>query len=117
MSVLNCYLIILNDVVDKMVRNGIQEAYSCLAMGCQLLHTPRRQLLASLLVSVLLVGIKLNASKEIVQVIERRTELKTYLSLLQTTLEDEDMVAWLDDVQRDVKRRQDRIAAMVALLD
>jgi hypothetical protein len=74
------------------------------------------QVLASLLVSVLLVGIKLNASKEIVQVIERRTELKTYLSLLQTTLEDEDMVAWLDDVQRDVKRRQDRIAAMVALL-
>ena len=50
------------------------------------------------------------------QVIERRKELKASLSLLQKTLEGEATVAWLGDVQHDCKGRQDRIAAMVAVL-
>ena len=70
------------------------------------------QVLASLLVSVLLVGLKLNGVKEIVQVIERCKELAVNLALLQRTLEDEDTSAWTVDVTLDTKQRQHRITAM-----
>jgi hypothetical protein len=70
------------------------------------------QVLASLLVSVLLVGLKLNSVKEIVQVIERCKELAVNLALLQRTLEDEDTSAWTVDVTLDTKQRQHRITAM-----
>jgi hypothetical protein len=68
--------------------------------------------LASLLVSVLLVGMKLTAAKEIVQIIERRKELKANLLLLRIRLEEESLVEWLDDVMHDTKQRSDRILAM-----
>jgi hypothetical protein len=45
------------------------------------------QVLASALVSVLLVGLKLNAAKEIYQICERRAELKKNLGLLRWKLE------------------------------
>jgi hypothetical protein len=65
-----------------------------------------------LLVSVLLVGIKLNAAKELVQVIERRKELTANIAALRWQLENEDKVSWIDDVVCDTARRNDRIAAM-----
>jgi hypothetical protein len=63
------------------------------------------QVFASLLVSVLLVGLKLNGVKEIVQLIERCKELTGNLALLQRTLEDEDKSAWTVDVTHDTKQR------------
>ena len=69
-------------------------------------------MVASLLVSVLLVGIRLNAAKEIVQIIERRKELRTNLSLLKKSLEGEETVAWINDVKHDAKQREDTIAAI-----
>ena len=70
------------------------------------------QVLASLLISVLLVGFKLNAAKEIVQIIERRKELKSNLLLLTRRLEDEARALWIDDVKSDMKPRKTKIAAM-----
>ncbi len=67
---------------------------------------------ASLLVSVLLVGFKMNGAKEIVQIIERRKELTTYLALLQRLLEHEDKDAWIADVTHDTKEREDRISEL-----
>ncbi len=69
-------------------------------------------MLASLLVSVLLVGIKLTSAKDIVQTIERRKELKANLSMLQRLIEQEDEKAWIIDVAHDTKERMDRIAEL-----
>ena len=66
-------------------------------------------MLGSLLVSVLLVGIKLTAAHDIVQIIARRKELKANLLLLQMSLEDEDKKSWIEDVTHDAAQRQDRI--------
>ena len=66
-------------------------------------------MLASLLVSVLLVGIKLTAAIEIVQSITRKKELKANLLLLQRSLEGEDKKSWIEDVTHDTAQRQDRI--------
>ncbi len=63
--------------------------------------------------SVLLVGIKLSAGKELVQVMERRKELKANLSLLRRRLEDVDLFDWLNDVDHDSKQRKDRVAALL----
>ena len=67
-----------------------------------------------MLVSVLLVGIKLTAAKEIVQVIERRKELKANIALLQLKLALEDKLTWIDDAKHDAKQRETRIGAMLA---
>ena len=67
---------------------------------------------ASLLVSVLLVGIKLTAPKEIVQTIERRKELQANLSLLRRTLEEEDKQSWIVDVMHDANERAGRITEL-----
>ena len=66
-----------------------------------------------MLVSVLLVGIKLSAGKELVQVMERRKELKANLSLLRRRLEDVDLGDWLNDVDHDSKQRKDRVFCVV----
>ncbi len=66
-------------------------------------------MLGSLLVSMLLVGIKLTAANEIVQSIARRKELKANLLLLQMSVEDEDKKTWIEDVTHDSAQRQDRI--------
>jgi hypothetical protein len=68
--------------------------------------------LASLLVSVLMVGFKLNSAKEIVQTIERRQELNVNLSMVRRLLEIEDTKAWIEDVEFDTKQREDRIAEL-----
>jgi hypothetical protein len=70
------------------------------------------QVLASLLVSVLLVGFKLNSAKEIAQIIERRQELKANLSMVRRLLEIEDTKAWIKDVEFDTQQREDRIAEL-----
>ncbi len=67
-----------------------------------------------MLVSVLLLGFKLNALKRLVQVNQRRSELKTALALLLPKLEDEDLLAWLDDVNYDRELRQDRIGKLMS---
>ena len=65
-----------------------------------------------MLLSVLGVGIKLNAAKELVQVVGRRKELKANLLLLQSRLGDESKVAWIDNAKYDMKLRQDKIVEM-----
>jgi hypothetical protein len=67
---------------------------------------------ASLLVSVVLLGFKLSAAKRLVQVNQRRAELTSALVLLQPKLEDEDLAVWLDDCDHDAKHRQARISEM-----
>ena len=70
------------------------------------------QVFASLLVSVLLIGIKLTAAKELVQITERRKELRANISALRMTLEHQDTIDWIDDVMHDAKEREDRIAEL-----
>ena len=70
------------------------------------------QVIASLLGSVLVLGYKLNVPKEILQMNQRRKELTGNLSLLQTTLDDEVIAAWIADVAHDTVRRQQQIAEM-----
>jgi hypothetical protein len=82
MCIINCCLVFLNDVSDRMVR---------IPGRAQQTLPPVRdvwQVLASLLVSVLLVGLKLNAAKDIVQALERRKELVANLLLLQKVVAD-----------------------------
>jgi hypothetical protein len=70
------------------------------------------QVVASLLVSVVLLGFKLSALKRLVQVSQRRTELNVALASLQPKLEAEKLVIWLANVNHDGNERADRIAAM-----
>jgi hypothetical protein len=71
-----------------------------------------RQVVASLSVSLVLMGFKLSAIEGLVQVNQRRTELKAALALLQPKVEDEDLAMFLADVGHDTKQRQARIAEM-----
>ena len=66
------------------------------------------QVLASLLVSVLLVGFKLNGAKEIVHIIQRRKELKANLFLLQKGVEEEDKKELLQ--QEETKDEKEKMA-------
>jgi hypothetical protein len=113
MSILNCYVVFNYGVADQMVR--IRVLYGNKMHDSSKANGPNSgvwQVLASLLVSVLLVGFRLNAAKEILQTIERRKELKTNLALLQRRLEEEDLVTWLSDAFHDAKKREDRIKEM-----
>ena len=69
-------------------------------------------MVASLLVSVLLLGFKLSALRRLVQVNQRRTELKVALLWLQSKLEDEHLATWMDDVGHDAERRHARIGEL-----
>ncbi len=69
-------------------------------------------MVASLLVSVVLLGFKLSALKRLVQVNQRRTELQAALVSLQPKVAAEKLAMWLADVEHDAKQREDRIAAM-----
>ena len=119
MSIVTCLIFVNDDRADKMVcahsraarDNNLPESSVQLA-ALRFGGVVNGQVLASLLVSVTLVGIKLNAAKEIVQTIERRKELVVNLSLLQRGLEAEDKKAWIVDVIHDTKHREDRIAEL-----
>jgi hypothetical protein len=71
-----------------------------------------RQVVASLLVSVVLLGFKLSAVKRLVQLNQRRAELSAALALLQPKVEAEKLAGWLADVEHDAKQREVRIVAM-----
>ncbi len=113
MSIINCCLIFFDDVHSRMVLRTFPSSMKC---GKLQIGTRRElgaaQVLVSLLVSVLMVGFKLNSAKEIVQSIERRQELKVNLSMVRRLLEIEDMKVWIDDVEFDTKQRADRIAEL-----
>jgi hypothetical protein len=110
MSILNCYAIVIRDTgADKMVRASMT-AWS--TTPCVSRCTRPKQVLASLLISVLLVGIKLTAAKEMVQVIERRKELRANIALLQRVLEDRDKQVWIVDVKHDTEQREESIAEL-----
>jgi hypothetical protein len=79
---------------------------------CRSTTTPLQQVIASLLVSVFIVGVKLNSAKEIVQTIQRRSELKANLALLQRPLETEALDLWLSNIAYDAECRQNRIVAI-----
>ena len=51
-------------------------------------------------------GYKLSTFKRLVQVNQRRTELKAALRLLQPKVEEADLVAFLDDAHHDTSQRQ-----------
>jgi hypothetical protein len=66
--------------------------------GCALALLPFCQVVASLLVSAVLLGFKLSALKRLVQVNQRRTELQAALILLEPEVEAEKLAVWLADV-------------------
>ena len=112
MSVVNCYLIFGEDITDKTV--CVRQPPACDASLCSA-HTVREsvyQVFASLLVSTVLLGFKLSAAKRLVQVNQRRIELKAALVRLEPRVEADKLDAWLADVAHDKKHREDRIAAM-----
>jgi hypothetical protein len=111
MSILNICLIVVSGVQDTMVRRS-RAAESAISREGFKIDFGGGQVLASLLVSMLLVGIKVTGAKEIVQLIERRKELKANLATLQIVLEDENKKAWIGDVAHDSKQRVDMIAVM-----
>ena len=57
-------------------------------------------------------GFKLTAPKRLVQVNQRRTELKAALELLQPKVEEEALAMFLENVAHDAEQRQARIAEM-----
>ena len=61
---------------------------------------------------MLLLGFKLSALRRLVQVNQRRKELKSALSLLLPKLEDEDLTEWLSDLDHDAVQRENRIGEM-----
>jgi hypothetical protein len=73
---------------------------------------PLTQVVASLLVSVMLLGFKLSALKSLVQVTQRRTELRVALASLQPRLEEEDLAGFLDDIDHDKEQREVRIGEL-----
>jgi hypothetical protein len=103
-SILNCCLIFVEDSTDKTVRALPVVRIRLIRSICQVV--------ASLLVSVLLLGFKLSALKRLFQVTQRRKELETALSLLQPKLEEEDLAAWLDDLDHDTEHRQGLLGQM-----
>ena len=70
------------------------------------------QVMGSLLVSVLLLGFKLNSLKEIVQTIQRAKELAVNVALQQRQLEGEELSLWDVNTAYDTKHRADRILAI-----
>ncbi len=114
MSIINCCVIVFdNKPPDRMVLRTIP---CCTERGMLQIDTGRglgaAQVLASLLVSVLMVGFKLSSAHEIVQLIKRRQELKVNLSMVRRLLEIEDTKAWIEDVEFDKKQREERIAEL-----
>jgi hypothetical protein len=113
MSVVNCCLIFVEGTADKAVRVSRQPRALALLRPPLNAHTVLfRQVVASLLVSVVLLGFKLSALKRLVQVNQRRAELQAALELLQPKVDAEKLAGWLADVEHDAKQRKDRIVAM-----
>jgi hypothetical protein len=119
MSIINCCIIFRTGVVDKTVRNTLRIPRCVLASSPQPdglggIGSSEKQVVGSLLVGVFLVGIKLTSAKDLVQIVERRKELKANLSLLRRMLEDKGLVDWLDDVEHDMSQRQGRVGEMAS---
>jgi hypothetical protein len=118
MSAVNCCLIFVEGSTDKAVRVRCQSRAEALLWPPLKAHVVSfrpgwfRQVVASLLVSVVLLGFKLSALKRLVQVNQRRTELQAALVLLEPKVEAEKVALWLADVEHDAKQCEDRIAAM-----
>ena len=70
------------------------------------------QIVASLLVSLVLLGFKLNAPKRLLQVIQRRKELNQALEVLQPQLESDQLVVFLANLNYDKAQRQERIGKL-----
>ncbi len=114
MSIIYCCVIVFdNKPPNRMV---LRTFPCCTERGMLQIDTGRglgaAQVLASLLVSVLMVGFKLNSAHEIVQLIRRRQELQVNLSMVRRLLEIEDTKAWIEDVEFDKKQREVRIAEL-----
>jgi hypothetical protein len=73
-----------------------------------------RQVVASLSVSLVLMGFKLSAVEGLVQVNQRRKELIAALELLQPKVEEEALVVFLDDLHHDATQRQARIGELAS---
>ena len=65
-------------------------------------------MVASLLVSVVLLGFKVSALTRLAQVVQRWTELKVALALLQSKIEDEALAVFLHSVKHDTAQRECR---------
>jgi hypothetical protein len=111
MSVVNYCLIFVEGSTDKTVR-APSTRRSCAAPCAERARAVSCQVVASLSVSLVLMGFKLSALKRLVQLSQRRTELKADLQLLQPKVEEEALVVFLDDLHHDATQRQARIAEM-----
>jgi hypothetical protein len=66
------------------------------------------------MVSILLMGVKMSAFKEIMQLRQRRQELRGNLKQLKRPIEAEELAAWISDVELDSEERQAKIALLGA---
>ncbi len=73
-----------------------------------------RQVVASLSVSLVLMGFKCHGLKRLVQLSQRRTELKAALALLQSKVEEEALVMFLEDVDHDATQRQTKVGELAS---
>ena len=69
------------------------------------------------MVSVLSLGCKLSAPKDLIAAIQRRKELKDNLGIVRRVTEAEALVHWLDDVAHDIAQRQGLIEAIESASD
>ncbi len=70
------------------------------------------KVIASLLITVLLIGLKLGSLKEVITVLHRQKELEDNIRLIEEQIEDQALKAWSDDVKYDEEGRDRRIVAM-----
>ena len=66
------------------------------------------------MVSVVLLGFKVSALKRLAQVVQRRTELKAALALLQSKVESEALAVFLDGVKHDKAQRECRTGELAS---
>ena len=118
MSVVNICLVFFENSTDKTVRQMAEASpLSRWTMDASLggWHSAGclgLQVIASLLVSLVLLGFKLNAPKQLLQVIQRRKELSQALEVLQPQLEADQLEVFLANLNYDKAQRRERIGKL-----
>ena len=118
MSVVNICLVFVENSTDKTVRQTAESSPLLRWMTGASLGDWRSagclglQVIASLLVSLVLLGFKLNAPKRLLQVIQRRKELNQALEVLQPQLEADQLVVFLANLNHDKAQRRERIGKL-----
>ena len=118
MTILGSVLVFVAGSEDRLVRIptrlGAHRSRHSAPLVTPLVNGYFGQVLASLMVSILLMGVKMSAFKEIMQLRQRRHELRGNLKQLERPIEAEELAAWISDVELDSEERQAKIALLGA---